>query len=301
VNAVRQIYAPAKNPRTGEEIWPGLMRGSELGWAAQAGGPAPIRLATDFFKYLLFEHPNWDWQTLDFDRDVATATKKVGPIVTTMNPDLEAFSSRGGKLILYHGWNDQAIAPGNSVKYYTSVVDRFGRERADQFARLFMAPGVAHCRGGPGPDTFDAVGALEAWVESGVAPNSLIASRVVNGKVDRTRPLCSYPQVAVYKGSGSTDDAAHFECRVPVRWARSSRESSPARSEQSASSATVSTVTREELRQRLWPAETFVDFAPGLNAAVRRLRDALGDSAQRTESVASAYPFGVIKRRLRSD
>jgi feruloyl esterase len=216
VNAVRQIYAPAKNPRTGEEIWPGLMRGSELGWPAQAGGPAPIRFATDFFKYLVFDNPNWDWRSFDFDRDVATATAKVGAIVTTMNPDLEAFRSRGGKLIMYHGWSDQLIAPENSVKYYATVVDRFGRERADQFVRLFMAPGVAHCRGGSGPDTFDAVGALERWVENGTAPNSIIASRVVNGKVDRTRPLCSYPQVAVYKGSGSTDDAANFECRVPV-------------------------------------------------------------------------------------
>jgi feruloyl esterase len=216
VNAVRQIYAPAKNPRSGEEIWPGLMRGSELGWAAQAGGPAPIRLATDFFKYLVFDNPNWDWRSFDFDRDVATATAKVGAIVTTMNADLEAFRSRGGKLILYHGWNDQAIAPENTVKYYASVVDRFGRERADQFVRLFMAPGVAHCRGGSGPDTFDAVGALERWVENGTAPNSIIASRVVNGKVDRTRPLCSYPQVAMFKGSGSTDDAANFECRLPV-------------------------------------------------------------------------------------
>jgi feruloyl esterase len=216
VNAVRQIYAPARNPRTGEEIWPGLMRGSELGWAAQAGGPAPIRLATDFFKYLVFDDPNWDWRSFDFDRDVATATAKVGAIVTTMNPDLEAFRSRGGKLIMYHGWNDPLIAPENSVKYYTSVVDRFGRDRADQFIRLFMAPGVQHCRGGQGPDTFDSVAALDAWVERAVAPNSLVASRVINGKVDRTRPLCSYPRVAVYKGSGSTDNAANFECRVPV-------------------------------------------------------------------------------------
>jgi len=214
--AARQIYAPAKNPRTGEEIWPGLMRGSELGWAAQAGGPAPIRLAIDFFRYLVFENTNWDWRTFDFDRDVVTATAKVGPIVSTMDPDLEAFRSRGGKLLMYHGWNDQAIAPENSVKYYTSVVDRFGKERADQFVRLFMAPGVEHCRGGPGPDTFDPLTALDAWVVSGVAPNSITASRVLNGKVVRTRPLCPYPQVAMYRGTGSTDEAASFECRVPT-------------------------------------------------------------------------------------
>jgi feruloyl esterase len=219
VTAAGQIYAPATNPRTGEEIWPGLMRGSELGWGAQAGGPAPIRLATDFFKYLVFENPNWDWRTFDFDRDVATATAKVGPIVTAMNPDLAVFSARGGKLIMYHGWNDQAIAPENSVNYYTSVVDRFGRQRADQFVRLFMAPGVEHCRGGPGPNTFDALTALDAWVVRGVAPNSITASRVSNGKVERTRPLCPYPQVAVYQGIGGTDEAASFACGVaaPLR------------------------------------------------------------------------------------
>jgi feruloyl esterase len=216
VSAARQIYAPSRNPRTGEQIWPGLMRGSELGWAAQAGGPAPIRLATDFFKYLVFENSNWDWRTFDFDRDVATATTKVGPIVTTMNPDLEAFSSRGGKLIMYHGWNDPLIAPENSVNYYTRVVDRFGGERANQFVRLFMVPGMDHCRGGAGPNTFDLMTALDAWVVSSVAPSRITASRITNGKVDRTRPLCPYPQVALYTGTGSTDEAASFECRNPA-------------------------------------------------------------------------------------
>jgi feruloyl esterase len=216
VEAARQIYTPARNARSGEQIWPALMRGSELGWAAQAGGPGPIRLATDFYKYLVFENPNWDWRTFDFDRDIATATAKVGSIVTTMNPDLTQFSSRGGKLILYHGWNDQAIAPENSVTYYMSVAGRFGSERADQFVRLFMVPGMEHCRGGPGPNRFDAVTSLETWVERGVAPNRIIVSRMINDNVDRTRPLCPYPRVAVYKGGGSTNDAESFECRLPT-------------------------------------------------------------------------------------
>jgi feruloyl esterase len=216
VDAARRIYAPARNPRTGEEIWPAMMRGSELGWAAQAGGPAPIRLATDFFKYLVFEDPDWDWRTFDFDRDVATATARVGSLVTTMNPDLRKFGARGGKLIMYHGWNDQAIAPENSVTYYTSVADTLGREEVDEFVRLFMVPGMEHCGGGPGPNTFDPVAALEAWVEQGTAPNRITVSRVTKGKVDRTRPLCSYPRVAVYKGVGTTDDASSFECRIPA-------------------------------------------------------------------------------------
>lgn len=220
VEAARRIYTPARNPRTGEEIWPALMRGSELRWAAQAGGPAPIRMATDFFKYLVFEDAKWDWRTFDFDRDVATAIAKVGAVVTTMNPNLSEFSGRGGKLIMYHGWNDQAIAPENSINYHTSVVGTFGREQTDQFVRLFMVPGMEHCRGGPGPNTFDALTALEAWVEKGVAPARITASHSTNGKVDRTRPLCPYPQIALYKSVGSTDEASSFECRAPSPTAR---------------------------------------------------------------------------------
>jgi Tannase and feruloyl esterase len=213
-DAAGRIYTAARNPRTGEKIWPALSPGSELGWAFHAGGPEPAALAIDFYKYLVFEDANWDWRTFDFDRDVARADAKVGSILTTMNPNLREFNAHGGKLIMYHGWSDQAIAPENSVDYYTSVVGVFGQSQTDQFLRLFMAPGMQHCGGGDGPNTFDMMTALEQWVENGRAPEQIIASRVRNEKTDRTRPLCAYPQVAEYNGTGSTDEAANFTCKA---------------------------------------------------------------------------------------
>ena len=140
--------------------------------------------------------------------------KKKRSAKNATDPNLAAFKSRGGKLIMYHGWNDQLIQAGNSINYYNSVANAMGAKETDDFVRLFMAPGMLHCAGGPGPNTFDAVGALEQWVEKGAKPASLVASHSTTGTVDRTRPLCPYPQVASYKGAGSIDDAANFVCAV---------------------------------------------------------------------------------------
>jgi feruloyl esterase len=127
---------------------------------------------------------------------------------------LQAFKARGGKLILYHGWNDTAISAGNTVNYYSSVLAQMG-PRQDDWVRLFMAPGMQHCGGGPGPNQVNYVAALERWRESGIAPAQLLAARVTNNRVDMTRPLCPYPQVAEYKGVGSINDAANFVCKAP--------------------------------------------------------------------------------------
>jgi feruloyl esterase len=212
VGAARKIYAPAVNPRTGEEIFPGMPPGSERTWGPLAGGPQPFVIATDFYKYFVLSNPEWDWTTMDFDKDVAAGAAKVGAVMDAVNPDLGAFKARGGKLILYHGWNDQLITATNSINYYKSVTARMGAGAADDVTRLFMAPGMLHCGGGIGPSTFDALGALEQWVEQGRKPARIDAAHSTNGVVDRTRPLCPYPQVAV-SGSGSIDEAANFSCK----------------------------------------------------------------------------------------
>ena len=213
VAAARKIYDVPKNPRTGQEIFPGMEPGSELVWATLAGGPKPIALADDHFKYVVFQDPNWDFKTLNFDTDVLKAEKADLGILSATNPDLKAFTSHGGKLIHYHGWTDQQVQPRNSINYYNSVAKTLGGagKTMDSY-RLFMAPGMNHCGGGDGPNSFDMLGTLEQWVEKGKAPDRIIASHSTNGKIDRTRPLCPYPQVARYKGSGSTDDAANFSC-----------------------------------------------------------------------------------------
>jgi len=213
VEAVRRIYATAVNPRTHQEIFPGLAPGGELTWRAMAGGPQPFSIPVDFYRYFVYAKPDWDWKTFDFDKDVTIADEKYAALLNATSPDLRDFKSRGGKLIMYHGWNDQLVQPMNSVNYYQSVAKHLGTKDTDDFVRLFMVPGMTHCSGGPGPNTFDAVTALEQWVERGTKPASIVASHSNSGTVDRTRPLCPYPQVAAYKGSGSLDDAANFVCK----------------------------------------------------------------------------------------
>jgi feruloyl esterase len=155
----------------------------------------------------------YDAMSFDYDRDKA-ALEEIAPMVDAVNPDLRPFARRGGKLILYHGLSDPDISPLNTINYYKQV-EEVTSEKTRDFARLFLAPGMQHCGGGPGPDSFDAVSAVERWVEEGMAPQKIIASHGTHGVVDRTRPLCPYPQVAVYTGKGDATDAASFACRTP--------------------------------------------------------------------------------------
>jgi feruloyl esterase len=216
VEAARKIYAPATNPRTKQQIYPGFALGSELGWARQAG-PRPAAIPNSYWKYVIFKDPNWDYKTLNFDSDVSRADRIDNGSLDATDPNLKAFFARGGKLLHYHGWADPALSPLNSVNYYKSVLDRIGNaSKVRDSYRLFMVPGMVHCRnpGSEGPNNFDMISAIEQWVEKGKAPDQIIASHRTDGKVDRTRPLCPYPQVATYKGTGSTDDAANFSCSV---------------------------------------------------------------------------------------
>jgi feruloyl esterase len=214
VATANAIYATPTDPRTGRPVYAPLPPGTELGWAALGGTNAPY-YASETFKYLVFDDPSWNPATrpinLGADLDAAD---KTAAAVTGINPDLSAFFARGGKLIQVHGWTDNLIPPGDSVNYYTSVRDKVGARTVEQNYRLFMVPGMNHCAGGEGADSMDLQTAIESWVEKGQAPSTITASKVVGGEVKRTHLLCPYPQEAVYKGTGSVDAAASFECKV---------------------------------------------------------------------------------------
>jgi len=213
VQAARQIYAAAKDD-SGREFYPGLEPGSEMGWATY-GGPRPFATGLEYARVVLFRDPQWDVHSLKAATAYRDAERLDQGTTNALNPDLRAFLERGGKLVQYHGWSDPQIAPMHSVYYYESVAAARGKVDFDSSYRLFMVPGMQHCQGGAGTDTFDALGAVERWREAGTAPDFIVASRVKNNKVERTRPLCPYPQTAHYKGTGSTDDAANFVCRKP--------------------------------------------------------------------------------------
>jgi feruloyl esterase len=222
VAAARRVYGGVKDPVTGAQLYPGLARGSEPFWPHRdPANPFPIPLS--HYKWLVFSDPNWDWRSFEWT-DAADyqahvkAEARLAPILNATNPDLHEFRRRGGKLLQYHGWNDQLISAQNSIDYYESVRSLFGNAgEVESFYRLFMAPGMAHCSGGTGPNAFDMQAALEEWVERGNAPERVVASRATNGVVDRLRPLCAYPRVAVYSGKGDTNDAANFVCKAPPR------------------------------------------------------------------------------------
>lgn len=229
VKAVKDIWGGARTS-SGAQIFPGLMPGAVAvpgAWDVWIAGPAPFTsthwLASDgFFKHIVFDDPKWDFRTFDFDRDVDRALARVGGALDATDPNLRPFRALGSKLIVYHGWSDQDISPLSSISYFEDVASVIGGEGRDaairetqDFFRLFMAPGMGHCAGGPGPSSFDMIAALEAWVERGVAPASVTATHFTNGVAARSRPLCPYPLVARWDGSGSIDQAASFSCVAP--------------------------------------------------------------------------------------
>ena len=218
ITTARHIYAGPKRPN-GQQLFPGYTRGSERLWTVNTG-PTPGGSSFDYFRYWVYENQNYDSRTFNFDSDVDFANGKlvVGQTMASVvnaPPDIKAFGARGGKLLVWHGWDDEQVHSLSSIDYHGQVVAANTKAEADKFFRLFMMPGVAHCGGGAGPDTIDALGALERWVEQGIAPSQIIASKVTGGTTTRTRPLCPYPQVARYSGSGSIDVAANFSCVSP--------------------------------------------------------------------------------------
>jgi hypothetical protein len=247
VAQLKKIYAGLQNSK-GEQLFPGYMPGGEEGedgWAGYITGPAPgeggmFTFGLNYFRGMVFGDPAWDYRKVSAERAVRIADEKTARTMNATDPDLRPFKARGGKLILYHGWSDSGIPAMSTINYYDSVAARMGSHETDDFVRLYMAPGMQHCFEGPGPNSFgqfdfssfgagaqqvargtdpqhSVSSALEQWVENGVAPGPIIATKYVNDLdpsqgVKMTRPLCPYPQIAKYKGSGNTNDATNFVC-----------------------------------------------------------------------------------------
>lgn len=229
--AMEKVYSgPVSN---GKPFFPGYEPGSEAvvpgpngrggasGWmnvieAAQPDRkPADFNLAEGIIRYLVFRPPqaSYDYKTFNYDTDIHLLDNW-SKEADAKNPDLSKFRKRGGKLIVTYGWADPILQPMMGVHYYEQALAANGAD-TPEFFRLFMAPGMGHCGGGIGPNQHDGMTAMIDWVEKGKAPDSMIASRVVNNRVVRTRPLCVYPQVARYSGQGSMDEAANFRCVAP--------------------------------------------------------------------------------------
>jgi len=212
IDAAKKVYAGAKT-KSGQQLYPGWAPGSEAGWGTYITNPKePVRIG--LFRGWVFQDTSWDPRSFDWDKDVATVSTKY-PFLNAMSTDYSEFRSRGGKLIMYTGLADPVTSPLDTFAYYESIAKAMGGiDAIRSFFRFFPAPGMAHCGGGAGPNAFDALAALDAWVEKGTVPDSIPASHATNGQVDRTRPLCAYPAVAHYNGAGSIDDAANFRCAV---------------------------------------------------------------------------------------
>lgn len=208
VELMQQLYRGPINPRTGEVIFPGVAKGNENLLGDFVDGQA-FPVALDLFKYAAFQDPDWDWTTMDWDKTVNEAVNRLGPLLH-VDSNLTAFFDRGAKLLLYVGWND--FHNGQElIDYYQSLLRDSGKA-ARASARLFLIPGMGHCYGGAGCDTFDKLAIIDNWVEHGVAPQRIVASKIEDGKVVRTRPLCAWPQAARYAGKGDIDNADSYAC-----------------------------------------------------------------------------------------
>jgi feruloyl esterase len=209
IKTVKIVFGDVKTKK-GEVIWTGYPAGTELQVGSLRSVPAGPGGVWDVVRILGHQDKDYDWHNFDLDTEVAQADKAGIDVLTS---DLSAFKAHGGKLLLYHGWYDSGIPPEHTVLYYKSVLAKMGAKQ-DDWMRLYMEPGMGHCGGGIGPDQFNKMGVIERWRESGQAPEAIPASHVTGSTVDMTRPLCPYPQEAVYKGVGSTNDAANFSCKL---------------------------------------------------------------------------------------
>jgi hypothetical protein len=237
VTALKALYSGSKDGQ-GHVFFPGFSMGDETSWQTWVLGEDPeaslgARFVRNNFRYIVTGDPKWNALSADVNATLRQSKEKTAADLDSTNPDLSRFAARGGKLIVYHGWDDPAISPGNTVAYFKEVEKTMGREKVDSFARLYMAPGMEHCSGGPGPSAFGQFGmetakgqkyglfdSLQDWVEKGSPTEDVFATKYAPGeggamKPVMTRLLCPYPKVARYKGSGDTNDAASFSCAAP--------------------------------------------------------------------------------------
>lgn len=243
VAALKKIYSGPRNGQ-GKQLFAGFVPGGESGpggWPHWITGEAPgndleTAFANSFFKNMIATSEPVNLKTINVETAMKLADDQQARNLDADDPDLKAFVKRGGKLIVYHGWSDAALPPLATIQYFTNVQQVLGRKLTDSFARLYMVPGMQHCGGGPGPDSFGQAGnaaapadpehnlqlALERWVEKGIAPDKIIATKYVRQpnappRTQMTRPLCPYPQIAKYNGSGDPNDAGSFACATKMK------------------------------------------------------------------------------------
>jgi hypothetical protein len=226
IEALKKIYGGVRNS-IGKRIFPGQPLGAEIsvngksGWEQDVVGPSKVSLprSESYMQFMYLDPapgPAWHFQMYDFDKDPPKMAKPAA-IINALNPDLRPLKQRGGKIIHYHGWADPMLVAYMSIDYYESVLERLGAKETKDFYRLFLIPGMFHCGGGVGCGTVDWLTPMVDWVEKGIAPGKLVGAKVEKGETKRTRPLCPYPEVARYKGTGSIDDAANFSCAAPLK------------------------------------------------------------------------------------
>ena len=235
ITALKKLYEGPRDT-SGKLIFPGYVPGAEegpAGWETWITGLAPEKsllfaFSTGYFSNMVYSRVDWSYRGTTVEQGLEAADRNTAKSLNATDPDLATFQARGGKLILYHGWNDPAISALNTINYYESVISKMGRSETNAFTRLYMVPGMQHCGDGPGANSFGQVGvgakdpqhnmelALEQWVEGGIAPSSVVATKYVDDNPDNavkfTRPLCPYPQAAKYTGTGDPNDAANFVC-----------------------------------------------------------------------------------------
>ncbi len=234
IDSLKVLYGGFRDAQ-GKLIFPGFSMGDETGWKEWVIGEAPggsysYGYVQNYFRYMVTGDPTFNVLTAKADDLLRVSKQKGAADLDATDPDLSRFAARGGKLILYHGWHDAAISPENTIAYYESVEKQMGEEKAASFVRLYMIPGMEHCLGGPGASAFGQFGvptakgpkfglfdSLENWVEKGSPDEGVVATKSTAGKdgamkTEFTRPLCAWPKVARYSGSGDPNDAANFAC-----------------------------------------------------------------------------------------